>query len=285
MRGLLGGAPGAIKDCLRTQLGSVAARNSCSGPWQPSLDFQVNWRPSFLGLDRRLTASLVTVNFLGGLDQWLHGAANLHGWGFATAPDPVLLYVRGFDPGTDQYRYAVNGRFGSTLGANGGVTAPFQIGIQVHMTVGPDRTRDRLRTVFGGRGGARGGFGGGGARAAGVSDFAARFAQILPNPIPAILGFRDSLHFTADQTTRLQAIADSLDRVNQALADSMHADIQRAGDRPEPGVLFARLRPKLAQGREHIRKALDQVRGVLTAEQWAKIPEALKSPGRGPRRQ
>src|SRR2546422_7003709 len=25
------------------------------------------------------------------LDKWLHGAANLRGWGYAAAPDPVLL--------------------------------------------------------------------------------------------------------------------------------------------------------------------------------------------------
>src|SRR5205807_3449993 len=95
-----------------------------------------------------------------GLDEWLHGAANLRGWGFTAAPDPVLLYVRGFDPGGLQYRYAVNGRFGATAGANGGVIVPFQVALQVHMTVGPDRTRDRLRAAFGGRRGGGGGEGG-----------------------------------------------------------------------------------------------------------------------------
>src|SRR5205823_2572153 len=112
MRALLAGASPGARSCLQTQVGRVAARNSCTGPWQPSLDVQVNWRPGYFGLDRRLTVSLLTVNLLGGLDEWLHGAANLHGWGFTAAPDPVLLYVRGFDPGGLQYRYAVNGRFG-----------------------------------------------------------------------------------------------------------------------------------------------------------------------------
>jgi hypothetical protein len=59
--------------------------------------------------------------------------------------------------------------------------------------------------------------------------------------------------------------------------------IERAGDRPDPGVLFARLRPKLAEGREHIRQALARARRVLTPDQWAKLPDALKAPGgRGP---
>src|SRR5207248_1808387 len=161
MRALLAGASPGARSCLQTQVGRVAARNSCTGPWQPSLDLQVNWRPGYFGLDRRLTVSLLTVNLLGGLDEWLHGGANLHGWGCTAAPGPVLLYVRGFDPGALQYRYAVNGRFGATAGANGGVIVPFQVALQVHMTVGPDRTRDRLRAAFGGRRGAGGGGRGG----------------------------------------------------------------------------------------------------------------------------
>src|SRR5439155_516544 len=84
-------------------VGGFAARNSCTGPWQASLDLQVNWRPEWFGLDRRLTMSLLTVNLLGGLDEWLHGRAQLRGWGYAPAPDPVLLYVRGFDPTTNQF--------------------------------------------------------------------------------------------------------------------------------------------------------------------------------------
>src|SRR3989442_1531918 len=121
MRALLATAPSAVRDCLGRQLGHVAGRNSCTGPWQPALDFQINWRPASFGRARRLTVSLLTVNLLGGLDQWLHGAANLHGWGFAAAPDPVLLYVRSFDPVARRFSYGVNGRFGATAGPNGGV--------------------------------------------------------------------------------------------------------------------------------------------------------------------
>ena len=225
--------------------------------------------------------SLLTVNLLGGLDEWLHGSANLHGWGFTAAPDPVLLYVRGFDPSAPRYRYAVNGRFGATAGANGGVIVPFQVALQVHMTVGPDRTRDRLRAAFGGRrGGGEGGRGSSpGGEGGGPQDFAARLARILPNPISAILELRDSLACSPDQVVALQAIADSLDTQNRPVSDSLQAAVQRAGERPDPGTLFARLRPKLAEGREHIRRALERARSVLTADQWAKLPDTLKTAG------
>src|SRR5256885_6281583 len=82
---------------------------------------------------------------MGGLDEWLHGAGNLHGWGYASAPDPVLLYVRGFDPATARFRYAVNGRFGASSAGNGGVTVPFQIGLLARLTLGPNRMRHPLR--------------------------------------------------------------------------------------------------------------------------------------------
>jgi len=283
MRSLLnGGASGAA--CLQQQLGQIAARNSCRGPWQSSLDFQINWRPSFLGLDRRLTLSVLTVDLLGGLDEWLHGSAHLHGWGFAAAPDNVLLSVRGFDPVANAYLYTVNGRFGSALTANGGATVPFQIAFQGRFTIGPDQARDRLRTAFGGGGGGRGGAGGGGFGGGGFgggegTDFAARFANALPNPIPALMGLRDSLHLTPEQLSSLETISDSLDSKNHLLSDSLQAIIERAGPRPDPMVLFAQIRPKLATGRERIRAAVEQAHHVLTPQQWAKVPDVIKNAG------
>src|SRR5439155_1505475 len=38
MRALLATASPGVRTCLQSQVGRVAARNSCTGPWQPSLD-------------------------------------------------------------------------------------------------------------------------------------------------------------------------------------------------------------------------------------------------------
>ncbi len=277
MRALLGAAPSTVRDCLGRQLGHVAGRNSCTGPWQPALDFQINWRPAYFGPGRRLTVSVLTVNLLGGLDQWLHGAANLHGWGFAAAPDPVLLYVRSFDPVARRFSYGVNGRFGATAGANGGVTVPFQIAIQAHLIIGPISPSRRVRALLG-EPGAPGAGGGVGGRGGVPADFAAQLAQILPNPMPAILGYRDSLRLTAGQIVRLQAISDSLDAALRDVSDSLSAESRRAGERADPTALYDRLRPKLAEGRRHIRHGLEAAQGVLTPEQWARLPDAVKTP-------
>ncbi|HEU4641826.1 MAG TPA: carboxypeptidase regulatory-like domain-containing protein [Gemmatimonadaceae bacterium] len=285
MRRVLTDVPSGVRQCLTSQLGGVAARNSCTGPWQPSLDLQLNIRPSAFGLDRRLTLSVVTVNMLAGVDQLLHGSNDLRGWGSFTRPDGTLLYVRGFDPATNEYRYQVNERFGTTRGAAAVFRAPFQLAIQLRYTVGPDQARDRLRGIFG-RGGARGGPGGGADAAAGnAADFADRFARMVPNPVARLLEMRDTLALTDDQAARLGALRDSLDRENGALADSIRAAIQRAGDRPDPARLFATIRPSLQAARENARKALDAARGILTAEQWKKVPEDARTTGvRRPRR-
>jgi carboxypeptidase family protein len=240
MRALLAGAPSSVRSCLLRQLGTIATRNSCSGPWQPSLDMQLNWRPSWFGPDRRLTVSLLTVNLLGGLDQWLHGAANLRGWGYSTTPDPVLLYVRGFDPTSERFRYAVNGRFGSIASATAGVTVPFQIALQAHLTLGPGRSRARANASAG-------------SAARAPADTVAAVPR-LENPVAAMLGMGDSLRFSPEQATQLRVIADSLDAQSPAMADSR---------------LAAR----------KVRHALAQARKVLTAEQWSKLPDALKSAG------
>ena len=44
----------------------------------------------------------------------LHGDGHLHGWGQPFIPNNQLLYVRGFDPTTQTYKYEVNQRFGAT---------------------------------------------------------------------------------------------------------------------------------------------------------------------------
>jgi len=238
MRTLIAGAPGAVRRCLVTQLARVAGRNSCTGPWQPALDLQLSWRPAGLGLERRLTLSLLTVNLLGGLDEWLHGAAHLQGWGYATAPDPILLYVRGFDPATARFRYAVNGRFGASSAGNGGVTVPFQIGLQARLTMGPNRRRDRLLASE-----RRADAGPDSAAARPGSASPAPAAQPPANPVARIVSLRDSLRLSVEQIAELQSLADSLDVLTKSL-----------------------------------RLALQRARALLTPEQWRKVPEPLKSP-------
>ena len=272
MTRLLAGAAAGVRRCLTRQAGRVAARNSCSGPWQGSFDVMINVSPTLFGLDHRLTLSLLSVNLLSGLDALLHGS-KLHGWGLSGAPDGALLYVRGFDPATTAYRYAVNERFGALRSGALGITVPFQLALQLHLVLGP------AAGGFGGFGGGAGrpGVAGGGAPAGpSPAEVASPFTAPLPNPVAGILRLMDSLRLSTRQVAFLQRVSDMLDARNIVVRDSLRAIIDRAGPRPDQALLSSRLRPYLQQSQEHAREALDLARLALTAEQWKKLPDALK---------
>jgi Carboxypeptidase regulatory-like domain len=136
MRTLLTRAPSNVRDCLSSQLGRLAAPNSCVGPWQPVLNLQANVHPAWFGLDRRLTLSFIVNNVLTGLDAVVHGANHLAGWGDPGMPDPVLLYVQGFDPTAHAFHYTVNSRFGSGLATRTAYGAPAQLMLRGRFVIG-----------------------------------------------------------------------------------------------------------------------------------------------------
>lgn len=272
--------PRGARDCISRQLGGIAARNSCLGIWQPSLDLQANWRPNLLGLNRRLAVSFMTVNFLGGLDQWLHGSDNLRGWGQFRGQDNILLYVRGFDAATNRYTYEVNQRFGATRSGANGITVPFQLGVQARYTLGPDRAREMLNGLI--RGGGRGGAApGAGAANAGGANFPGA-AILNQNAANAILQLKDSLQLTAEQVAAIQPIADTVAARNAALGREVQATIQSAGANPDMGAVMSRVTARLESVRPEQEAVLKQLQEILTPAQWAKVPERIKNPPRGP---
>ena len=289
MTDLLASASGGTRSCLENQLGRVARRNSCTGPWFASLDFQVNYRPAFLGLGRRLSVSLVTLNLLPGLDQLLHGADNTRGWGVPIRPDGTLLFVTGFDPVTRTYAYQVNERFGASRAAANPLRNPFQLGIQVRLNLGPDRVRNFLDRLRGGRGaGRRGGGGvrpaggrrvfGGGAGRGGFTpaDFLERFSSLAPNPATIALEMGDSLHLTADQVTRLTPIADSLRTTFDSLAAGLRRDLEEMGTNQDPRAMLGAIRPALQDARRATVEALRLVHDILAEDQWGQLPESIR---------
>jgi hypothetical protein len=141
---LLARAPGAARACLRTQLGRVAARNSCTAPWTQSLNFSVSPDLNRWGLADRGAISLIVTNALGAADQLLHGPNHLKNWGAPATPDGTLLNVRGFDPATNRFRYDVNPLFGSSSASQTIGRLPFAIAIDVQIRLGPDRDAQML---------------------------------------------------------------------------------------------------------------------------------------------
>jgi hypothetical protein len=144
MQTLLNNATGNARDCLLAQLGHLAARNSCQGPWISQATMSISFNPIKFRMPQRATLSLQVGNPLGAADLLLHGNNNLRGWGQFSFPDPNLLAVRGFNPQTQRYTYDVNQRFGSTLPSLTAVRAPVTVTALMRFDLGPTRERQAL---------------------------------------------------------------------------------------------------------------------------------------------
>jgi hypothetical protein len=293
MTQLLGVVPNRVRDCLMLQLGTIAARNSCRNGWSQRFNMRASIKPD-LGarLHRRLQFGVDMFNVSGGLDKLLHRPADLRGWGQPNIADPTLLYPRGFDPATLQYRYEVNQLFGQNR-TQRMAGAPFQIQITGSLALGAQSASvlSLAAISFGGMGGAAGGrggrggaggrFGAGGAGGAGGFDISSIAPRFLPNPVQNIIGMKDTLHLTFDQVTRLQRIADSLKVENFPLVNQIVDKLRAAGANPDFGQIIGVLQPVVEQGRHNIASALAEAQKILTPEQWQNVPENVRSPTGG----
>ena len=258
MKQLIASSPSNVRDCLTSQLGSVAGRNSCRGPWTPSLDMQMNFRPDGFNLHRKMTFSLIGSNVLAGLDQLLHGS-NLRGWGQFNRADPTLLYVRGFDPVKQEFIYDVNGRFGSNNSARAVYRQPFVLALQARLALGPD-PRDRFRQIFAAR-----------------TDSSSIASSAMQNPVAQIIQMRDSLNLSDAQVTQLTTVSDTLAAQALALGAQIRAEVAKQGS-GNPQAIMSKIRPQIVAGRQNLTAAMAQVQKILTPDQWKKVPENIKNP-------
>jgi hypothetical protein len=144
LRALLADGGPAARRCVLENLGQIAARNGCRGPWTQSLNVQ--WRPPLPARwGRRVSPNVYFQNVLGGVDQLLHGSASARGWGTDATPDPVLLVPRGFDPAASRFRYDVNPRFADTRPGRTLALNPFRIVIDFSFQLSTDFDLQQLR--------------------------------------------------------------------------------------------------------------------------------------------
>jgi len=142
---LLASGSRQVRRCLERQFGRPAERNSCEGPWTSAMNAQLTAQGGRLHLPKTINSiSLNFTNPLGGLDQLLHGASGLRGWGTQPFADPVLYNVRAFDPAGLGFVYEVNPRFGTTRPAQNTLRAPFRVTLDVSMSLGRPATVQQL---------------------------------------------------------------------------------------------------------------------------------------------
>lgn len=267
MRALLETADARAASCLRAQEGRVAGRNSCTTPWTPQLDVQLNWRPRARRFDDRLTLSLLASNTLAGLDRLLHGS-NIKGWSQPLFPDRQLLTVTGFEADARRYRYTVNQRFGTPVATRNPFGVPFQLSLRGQFAIGTDPARANLKALSGNGG------------ADSLSVVRARVARQIPYPLDSLLRVADSLSLEltpAQRSTIAEANAQYRVIAEKGL-DDIVAMLTSNGGRPDMGAIA----PKLQQANlvlvKAIQESLKTVEGALTPAQWNKLPDRIRFP-------
>lgn len=191
------------RDCLGTQIGRIAGPRSCEGPWRADINALLSANAAKLGLSNRASISLGLRNIAGGLDQLLHGDNHLHGWGSQAAPDPVLMYVSGFNPTTHRFTYTANPSFNTPSPALTLPRIPFEATLDVRIDIGTPISLQMLdRSLARGHDGVR-------PSAALIKQ---RYARTVPDVYRMIRAASDSLVITASQDSVL-ADADERYRV------------------------------------------------------------------------
>ena len=148
MSTLLSTASSRVKRCLTNQFGTIAGRNSCEGPWTATAAATLTLNPEKLGWDNRTTLSLNVSNPFAGVDELLHGANHMQGWGQPATPDATLLRVRGFDPVSNAFKYEVNQRFGDTRFASSSLRLPFILSLEARVRLGGDVDHQGLANII-----------------------------------------------------------------------------------------------------------------------------------------
>jgi hypothetical protein len=271
MRTLLASGSAVARRCLEAQLGRIAERNSCQGPWTNFSNLSFSFNPLKVRLPQRATLSFNVANPLGAADLLLHGEDRLRGWGQQTFVDPSLLYVRGFNPVTKRYSYEVNQRFGATNPQFQQIRTPVSITMNLRYDIGPTRERQLLtQTLDRGR------------RTEGTkAQEAILKAQFgnggVINPMATILRDQDTLQLNADQADSLAA----MNRRYNIRLDSIWSPIAKAYATLPDGYDRDRIYFQYVKAREAsidiLRVYAPAVKRLLTKAQWRRLPPFVAS--------
>ncbi len=271
LEGLLRNGTSQAVACLRSQMGRLAGRNSCTGPWQMTGNLNISFNSLKLGLPQRANLRLQVSNPLNGLDRLVNGEDNLKGWGATTNPgsNGALLFVRGFDPVTNSFKYVVNERFGSTRPQQTlQRSAPTSVTLSMSFDVGPTREQQQLLEQLN-RGRSRPG------NKPTLQQLRNTASVGLINPMQQILTSADTLRLTRVQ-------ADSIATLNRwyvLKSDSIWTPVARfLADLPDQynhADAYGRYRRAREESVDLLIQIAPGIRKLLTPEQIRILPTTL----------
>ncbi|HVX42008.1 MAG TPA: carboxypeptidase-like regulatory domain-containing protein [Gemmatimonadaceae bacterium] len=271
MQSLLAASSDRVRNCLERQLGAVAGRNSCEGPWTSTASMSISFNPIKVHMPQRATLSFQLANPLGAADLLLHGENRAHGWGQSAFPDPSLLYVSGFDPQTHRYTYQVNSRFGSTRPQVTATRSPITLTAMLQVDVGPTRERQLLTQALD-EGRTHQGF-----------KLTAPILRALygsggvMNPMAAIMRQMDTLQLTPAQADSIA----TLNRWYTLRLDSIWTPITtyfaNLPDHYDEGVAYDRYQRGREATVDMLLELSPRIRGLLTDAQRRMLPDFVSS--------
>lgn len=254
--------------CLQKQVGQIAARNSCRGPWTTGAYLNVSLDRAKFHLPQRGDISFSLSNPLGAADLLVNGSGNLKGWGQVNFPDQNLMYVRGFDAATQKYRYEVNPRFGATRPQFVTLRSPATFTATMRFDLGPTRERQALsQQVASGR------------KTAGTMItepmYRAMAQNSLLNPLATIIRSQDSLNLTAVQADSLVAMNKRYTRSADSLWAPVAKYVAQLPKEYDEGEVYRRY-IEARHGQVDLLNALaPAIRELLTSEQRRHLPSMI----------
>jgi hypothetical protein len=270
MSSLLANSAPSVRACLEKQVSRIATRNSCKGPWSSGASLNISLDRAKFHMPQRALISFSLSNPLGAADLIVNGSDNLKGWGSTPTPDASLLYVRGFDPVTRQYKYEVNQRFGNTRPQAITLRQPVILTTSVRIDLGATREKQNVEQWLGtgrDRPGSR----------LPESFFRSSGPSSVLNPLSVILRSQDTLRLSAAQ-------ADSIAVLNRRYtyrADSIWAPVGKKlssmGNTYDVNDAYkSYINARRAQIDLLIR-VVNDVNGILTPVQKRKLPAQVVS--------
>jgi hypothetical protein len=260
-------------ECLNRQLGQLAKLASCSGPWTLSGNNSINigLNPQKMRIPQRAQVRFQLSNPLGALDLLAHGPNNIRGWGQTASPEQTLLYVRGFDPATKQFKYEVNQRFGSTRPQQSVTrSSPVTITALVSLDLGPSRERQSLTQMLD--------------RGRKLKDqqkqnelsIKSMYASgNMPNPMTTMLRQADQLKLTPEQSDSIATLNRWLTVRLDSIWSPVAKDLAALPDEYDQGVAYDRYRSAREASFDLLISIAPGISNMLTGEQKRLMPSFL----------
>jgi hypothetical protein len=264
-------ATSPAKDCLTSQMGVVAGRNTCQAPWFFNLSaMSVSFVSTATHLPQRATFRIGVTNFLTGVDLLMHGGNNMHGWGQQPVLDPNLYFVRGFDPATNTFKYDVNPRFGNSRLQTTARNAPFRLTLDVVYDVGPERERQQLGLTL--RTGRKGDIT---QQKMNEQQLFGRYQNSIPNPFDQILRQMDTLQLTTEQADSLASLNRSYSRFRDETWRPIAKYLAALPDDYDLGEAWDKVKTAQNAVLEKMVVLGPAARTILTKEQMNKLPPII----------